>query len=228
MLVLASALILGFLHGLGADHLMAIAALAVGGGPGGAARSRALGVAVRFAAGHALFLAVAVSAAVVLGWTVPAGVERTGERLGGVLLVGLGAVGLWAAATGRLYSHVHGDAQEPRPHWHLHLGTTDRHPARPIHSSHWPTLIGALFAVSSVRALSVLAPVGAAPGQSSLPAALGLVVLFGVGILTSMSLFGVVLARAMSTRVVERLGIGASVSTSAASVALGAFWLLRV
>src|SRR5438105_15892390 len=60
LFLLASALFLGFLHGLGADHLMAIAALSVDGDLGGQSaasrRARALGVASRFAAGHAVLL----------------------------------------------------------------------------------------------------------------------------------------------------------------------------
>ncbi len=226
MWLVGSALLLGFVHGLGADHLMAIAALATGERSGEAARARALGVAVRFATGHALFLAVGTSIIFLLGWTVPVAVERAGERMGGLLLVGLGAFGLWAAATRRVYGHVHGDLDEPRPHWHLHVGRTERHPTA-VHVSHLPTLIGALFAVSSLRTLSLLGPLGVGPREPTLLTVLGLVVLFGIGILTSMSLFGVLLARTISARVVSRLGTGVSIVTSGASVTLGLFWILR-
>ncbi|HXH07846.1 MAG TPA: hypothetical protein VNI83_14775, partial [Vicinamibacterales bacterium] len=74
LFLFSSAVALGFVHGLGADHLMAIAALSVdrrgraAGGP--AARRRALGVAVRFACGHALLLGAGAGAALLLGWTV--------------------------------------------------------------------------------------------------------------------------------------------------------------
>jgi nickel/cobalt exporter len=227
MLLLFSALLLGFLHGLGADHLMAIAALAVGERTGEAARARAFGVAVRFACGHAMLLALGASAVAIFGWTVPAAAERGGERLAGLLLIGLGALGLWAVATGRVYGHVHGDRDDPRPHWHLHVGRTERHPRPAVHVSHLPTLVGALFAVGSLRALSLLAPFGAGPDRFTLPILLGLVALFGVGVLASMALFGVVLARAVSTRFVSRLGTGASALTSAASLALGAYWIVR-
>ena len=90
--ILASALFLGFLHGLGADHLMAIAALSVGGAAETAAvrRTRALGVAVRFAFGHALLLALGAAALLALGWSLPIMFERAGEVLGGVLLIVLG------------------------------------------------------------------------------------------------------------------------------------------
>jgi hypothetical protein len=161
VILLSSALILGILHGLGADHLMAIAALSVG--PGGEApavkRARAFGVAVRFAIGHALLLAIGAGALIALGWSLPIVVERGGEVLGGMLLVGLGGVGLWGVTAGRVYGHTHTHGHETDPHWHLHIGRRDRHPMPGAHS-HLPTVIGAAFAVSSLRALTLLTPFG--------------------------------------------------------------------
>jgi hypothetical protein len=80
VLLLASALVLGFLHGLGADHLMAIAALSIGatGEAPALRRARAMGVAVRFAIGHALLLALGAGGLIVLGWSLPLVVERSG------------------------------------------------------------------------------------------------------------------------------------------------------
>ena len=109
VLLFASALTLGFLHGLGADHLMAIAALSVGavGEAPAIARARAVRVAVRFAIGHALLLAGGAGALVALGWSLPIVVERGGEMLGGLLLIVFGVVGLWGVAAGRVYGHMH-------------------------------------------------------------------------------------------------------------------------
>ena len=88
---------------------MAIAALSLGPGAEAPAvkRARALGVAVRFAAGHALLLAVGAGALVALGWSLPLMFERAGEMLGGILLVVLGGVGLWGVVAGRVYGHTH-------------------------------------------------------------------------------------------------------------------------
>jgi hypothetical protein len=224
----SSAVALGFVHGLGADHLMAIAALSVdrrgrpAGGP--AARRRALGVAVRFACGHALLLGLGAAAALLLGCSVPAVVERGGEILGGLLLVGLGAAGLWATLSGRVYGHAH-PVSGREPAWHLHLGRPERHPAPADHDSRLPLVVGAVFAVSSLRTLVLLEPFdGVAPG-ARLPVLVLLVLFFAAGVLLSMSLFGVALARAMSTRTAERLGRAAGVATAAASLALGLYWI---
>jgi nickel/cobalt transporter (NicO) family protein len=203
---------------------MAIAALSLGPGAEAPAvkRARALGVAVRFAAGHALLLALGAGALVALGWSLPLMFERAGEMLGGILLVLLGAVGLWGVVAGRVYGPTHTHFHENAPHWHLHIGRRDHHPVAGAHS-HLPTLIGAAFAVSSLRALTLLPfGIGAAP----LPILLGLIGVFAAGILLSMSLFGVAFASFMSARVVARLGRAAGGAMGIASIALGLFWIL--
>lgn len=223
MVLLTSALALGFLHGLGADHLMAIAALTVRGDDAvGTRRTRALGIAVRFAAGHSLLLAIGASLVVILGWSIPQSVERGGEVLGGLLLIGLGIAGMLASASGRLYAHAHPRTVDPGA-WHLHLGHPHGHAS--AHSS-LPAVLGAVFAVSSLRALSTLAPFGASAAHAAIPQLVLLIALFGVGILMSMSLFGVALARTLSTRVVARLGRAAAMVMAATSVVLGLYWIV--
>jgi len=164
---------------------MAIAALSMDGDLGdrsAARRARALSVAVRFAAGHAVLLGLGAGIIVLIGWSIPAPVERGGEMLGGALLIVMGLVTL------------------------QHLA---RH-SRPVHThSHLPTLIGAAFAVSSLRALAMLTPFGTDLGTAPLPVLLALIVTFAVGILLSMSLFGVALAGVLSTRALARVGQGA-------------------
>ena len=228
LILLSSALVLGFLHGLGADHLMAIAALSLGPGgePPAVTRARAFGVAVRFAVGHALLLALGASAIILLGWSLPVVVERGGELLGGLLLIVLGAIALWSVGAGRVYGHTHLHGHEEAPHWHLHIGRRERHPMPGAHS-HLPTIIGAGFAVSSLRALTLLAPFGDRIGAAPLPMLLGLVTVFAAGILLSMSLFGVAFAGFMTARVVARLGRAAGGAMALSSIALGVFWIFR-
>ncbi len=226
MLVASTAFLLGFFHGLGADHLLAIAALSVGEsattvrGP-----HRALHVAVKFACGHAMLLAGGALVAVGIGWQWPATIERTGETLAGLLLVGLGATGLWAVATGRIWVHSHAHGHPAHVHWHWHFGRRHRHPPSEKHR-HLPTVLGAVFAVSGLRALSTLSPVG---GTSASPlGVLALILLFSLGILSSMTLFGVVLARVLSSRAVAAVGRAAAFVTAAASFTLGLYWLMTI
>jgi hypothetical protein len=228
VLLISSALALGFLHGLGADHLMAIAALSLGsaGETPAIGRARAFGVAVRFAIGHALLLALGAGLLVTLGWSLPLVVERGGELLGGSLLVVLGGVGLWGVLSGRVYGHSHLHGHEPAAHWHLHIGRKDHHPM-PIQHSHLPTIVGAAFAVSSLRALTMLVPFGDQVDAAPLSSLLMLIAVFGVGILISMSLFGVAFARILSAAVAVRLGQVVAVLMAVASVLLGVFWIVR-
>ena len=226
MLLITSAFALGFLHGLGADHLMGIATLSLSPQPGGpsAQRSRALGIAVRFALGHALLLGTGAAALILLGWSLPLAFERGGEMFGGALLIVLGGAALWAAVSGSVYGHTHQHAGEPAPHWHLHFGSRDHHPAATVHS-HLPTIIGAAFALSSLRALTMLAPFGETAAGVSLAGMLGLVAVFALGILISMSLFGLAFARMISTNAVIRLGRVSAVLIAVASIALGGYWI---
>ena len=180
---------------------MAIAALSVeGAGDGSTAvrRTRALGIATRFALGHALLLACGAGLVVLIGWTIPPHVERGGEMLGGGLLIVMGLVTL--------------------QHLRTHAQGSHRH-------SHVPTMVGAAFAVSSLRALALLTPFGADLGTEPLPLLLALIGVFAVGILVSMSLFGVALAGVLSMRALQRVGHGAGTLVGISSIVLGVAWV---
>jgi nickel/cobalt exporter len=210
--LLVSALFLGFLHGLGADHLMAIAALSMDDDleSAGSRRGRALGVAVRFAAGHAILLGFGAALIVLIGWSIPPHVERGGEMLGGALLIVMGLVTLqhlFAPRASRL---------APRASRIAHRAS----------HSHVPTMIGAAFAVSSLRALAMLTPFGAGVETAPLTLLLGLIAVFAAGILGSMVLFGVALAGVLSTRALQGVGRGAGALVGVSSVVLGVAWVV--
>ena len=235
MVLTATALALGFLHGLGADHLMAIATLSVGPrARDGRAVPSAFDVALRFAAGHAVLLLLGAGAVLVTGWQIPAVLERTGERVGGLVLILMGAFTLWVVATSRLYghSHAHGHHVAPGPHthahvhWHFHFGRRTAHPGPQSHA-HGAGLLGAVFAVSGLRALTLMAPALHGSTVPSLVTLLYVVLVFAVGILLSMSLFGIVLARVLGTAwVIEKVGRGAAALTALLSIGLGIYWVI--
>jgi nickel/cobalt exporter len=230
--LLLTALFLGFLHGLGPDHLMAIAALSVDEGvrveSPVARRARALAVAVRFALGHALLLAIGAGLIVAIGWSIPAPVERGGEMLGGALLIVMGLVTLQHLRTHHAHlalgtSHVAPRASRLPPSPQSGFGGASAHHAS---HSHVPTMLGAAFAVSSLRALAMLTPFGADLGTAPLPLLVTLIAVFACGILVSMSLFGVVLARLLSMHALARIGHGAGALVGVSSVVLGVAWVL--
>jgi hypothetical protein len=215
-------LALGFLHGLGADHLMAIAALSLATPLGPARYGRAFGLALRFAVGHALLLALGAGLVLFFGWQIPVRFEQGGEFIGGCLLIVLGVIVGWLTITGRLYvhSHTHENRIGAHSHWHLHLGRQHSH--HPVIHTVMPGVLGAVFAVSGLRALMLSLPLWHTPvGGPHLGALLFLVSLFAVGILISMSLFGIVLAHTLA----DRRMTGQVARVSAAATALGSFVL---
>jgi nickel/cobalt transporter (NicO) family protein len=209
LFLLVSALALGFLHGLGGDHLMAIAALSVDGAaqrPASASRARAFAIASRFALGHALLLGLGAAAIVLIGWSIPPHVERGGEMLGGALLIVMGLVTLQ-----HLWAHVRTRG------FHLPASRRDH--------SHVPTIIGAAFAISSLRALTMLTPFGAEAAAAPLALLLALIAVFAIGILASMLLFGVALAHVLSTAALQRVGHAAGALVGLTSIVLGIAWV---
>jgi nickel/cobalt transporter (NicO) family protein len=220
-----SMLALGFLHGLGADHLMAIAALSLATPLGPARYRRAFWLAVRFAVGHALLLSVGAAAVLFFGWQIPLRFERTGEFIGGCVLILMGLIGSWLAFTGRIYAHAHAHEHGEHAvhsHWHLHVGRQHSH--RPAVHTALPGLMGAVFALSGLRALILSLPLWNA--QHAFGMLVLLVALFALGVLMSMSLFGIVLAHALDTRhltgQVARVAAGA---TAIGSLVLGLYWI---
>jgi hypothetical protein len=77
--------------------------------------------------------------------------------------------------------------------------------------------------------LTMMAPFGDAVAggvAASLLTLLFLIVVFAVGIVISMSLFGIVLSRvAGSTWLARHVGRGTAVATALASIGLGIYWI---
>jgi hypothetical protein len=220
-------LALGFLHGLGADHLMAIAALSLATPLGPARYARAFGLALRFAVGHAVLLALGAAVVLFSGWQIPVRFEQAGEFVGGCLLIALGLTVGWLAVSGRLYlhSHLHDNGPRAHRHWHLHVGR--RHSHRPAIHTALPGILGAVFAVSGLRALMLSLPLWNTPGGSQhVGALLFLVTIFALGILLSMSLFGIVLAHTLANRRM-RGGVArvSAAATALGSLMLGIYWI---
>ena len=202
---------------------MAIAALSID-GRSTVQRSRVIRTACQFAFGHMLLLGAGVVLALTFGWILPEALAVGADRAGGGLLVLLGVAGLWSTLSGRAYGHVHVE-HAGRPRWHVHFGGRATHPVGHEHST-IPTAVGAVFAVSSVRALVLLAPMGSKLSSMAVPVVFLLVLLFGLGILLSMSLFGVILARVLSLRRLDTLGRAAGLIIAVASVGLGLYWMV--
>ena len=220
MLLVSSAFLLGFVHGLGADHLMAIAALSAH-GRDDQVRGKAFRVALRFAFGHAVVLGVSAAAVLLFGWQVPVVLERGGELVSGWLLVVLGGMGFWVLINREVYTpaHVHSSNLAR----HLSFGSQNQRSTHALHA-YIPTALGAIFAVSGLRALTLLTSFSGAEAESLL-ALLGFVTIFTMGIVLAMCSFGMLLAQLMSSRILLGVSRIAAGVTAAASILLGIYWL---
>src|SRR5262245_61886140 len=163
---------------------MAIAALSLATPLGPARYGRAFALALKFALGHALLLAVGAGLVLFFDWQIPVRFEQSGEFLGGCLLIVLGLVVGWLGLSGRLYVHSHLHEHGGRgvhSHWHVHLGRQHSH--RPAIHTVMPGILGAVFAMSGLRVLVLSLPLWNAPGgPSHFWSLLFLVTLFAVGI----------------------------------------------
>lgn len=223
LLVSLWAFALGFQHGLGPDHLAALTALISR--RGGAARPFLLSLA--FAAGHSATLIVLGGLGVLLGLALPSSVTLWAEVLGGAMLVGLG---LWLLSTEGLnpfyfhtHEHEHGAKRGHRhPHVHLHWHWGKGHSEhRHIHIA---SLIGGAFALGGLGRLLVLVPtlfLAASAWQGLL-----YIAAFALGILFSMSLYGMTAARLLHVLYPRQSAYRAfSLAVAATSIVTGIIWI---
>ena len=173
----------GVLHGLGPDHVAAIAAIAgVGSG-----FQRITSFAVRFALGHALTISLAASAAFFGRRLLPLNWERNFDLLAGGLLVLAGIALIVGLLTKRISLHSHSHHHHGREHAHMHLHF--RLAARRHAHTHGglTVLMGALFAVGGSRAMLAATPILLAKDGLEFLLRVGA---FTAGIIISMILFG--------------------------------------
>lgn len=216
----------GVLHGLGPDHLAAIAALASRDTGRPVERRELALLGLRFGIGHVstlILLAVTVWA---LGRSLPDGWQRGLEQLGGAVLIFLGGWILAEVWRRRIlvhshpHEHEHTGENEPHEHLHIHLHGRPHGEHRHLHLA---TLLGGLMGFSGARALLIALPLMVAGSVASVTLR---VLAFGAGIVLSMTLAGW-LAQSAFARVARRPGYARLVValTGVLSTALGVYWV---
>jgi cytochrome c biogenesis protein CcdA len=176
--VLTLAFGLGMLHALDADHIMAVSGLA----SMGTGRQRALTFCARWAIGHGLTLLAIGAAVLLLGMALPARLGNAAESLIGAVLVLIGAWvlrDLWRRRV-QLHFHEH-EGAITHAHWHLKNAKPSRH----MHG-HGAVLVGVMHGIAGSAPLLALLPMA----QYGAWLGLGYLLLFGVGVLASMLVFG--------------------------------------
>jgi len=228
LIPLATAAVLGFLHALDVDHMLAVTAFV--------SRKPTLPTAIRFGfrwgLGHSLAVLAAGGVILSTGLRWGARWDRLAEGSVGLMLVG---IGLWSMrSTRNLHVHLpaeHGD------HAHLHThpdGTVGhghhRHPKPPssphTHAAKGMTLVGMLHGLAGTTAAVALLPVTLLD-QASLGFAY--LIVFGIGVTGSMTLFAAVAATAIGRASANSVETGRRVSrmVGAAGMIVGLWWLWK-
>lgn len=241
---LATAAVLGFLHALEIDHMLAVTAFV--------SRRPALAGAARFGLrwgiGHSLavFLAGGVLLATGLRW--PARWDSYGEAAVGLMLTG---IGLWSLrATRNLHLHpadahgghahlhqhrmnpgLHGQLAPNRGHAHENAGSPETHThggphAHAHHHSRGMTLVGLVHGLAGTSAVVALVPVTLLDQVS---VGFGYLVAFGLGTTVAMTLFALVAALAMRRAAERSVALGRRIVSSVGigGIAVGGWWIWR-
>ena len=224
LVLLLTAGLIGFLHALEIDHMLAVTTFV--------SRQPSIPLAARFGArwgvGHSIAVLAAGGALLLLGVRWPERWDAFGEALVGAMLVGLGT---WAVVSARRM-HLHSEREHGHPHVHVHPadpGHTHAHAhgeAARDHSHGGITAVGFLHGLAGTSAVVALVPVTL---MSDLRVGLGYLAAFGVGVTLAMTLFAMgaaLLVQRAHARSVT-LGRRAGVLVGAAGILTGAFWIVR-
>lgn len=256
LVVLGTACVLGFLHALEIDHMLAVTTFVT--------RRPKLAVAAGFGArwglGHSVAVLLAGGLLLATGLKLPTRFDALAEAAVGLMLLGLGAWAWRSAARlhlhtpeehgGHAHVHVHGEAVDAHAHAHAPLTPHEHDHAHHEaahhdghqhhhHHHHEPphahthghehegiTLVGLMHGLAGTSAVVALVPVTL---LASLPVGLGYLVMFGVGVTAAMTLFAMAAAYAMRQAAERSLvwGRRAARLVGTAGMLVGLWWVLR-
>jgi sulfite exporter TauE/SafE len=214
-LTYTTALFLGSLHALEADHMAAVTSFAVR-RPG---IRQAVRFGVRWSVGHGGAIVILGAILLLLGVQVPEATGHLLERLVGVMMIGLGIWTFRGARALHAHAHHHGDGTV---HAHLHShAVDDAHDHR-----HGVTAVGLLHGLAGSGSAIALIPV---VGFDSPAMGIGYLLVFALGTVFAMALYGLfagfVVGRTADSSV--RLARSLARGTGLFTIVIGFVWLLR-
>jgi len=181
--ILSLAFGLGLLHALDADHIAAISGLA---SHHNSTRLQALSFSLKWAIGHGLTLLLIGAMVVLLGMAIPEQLSGLAERVVGLVLIVIGVGVLIDIRREHIHLHFHRHASGPlHAHWHQHQAGS--HDGDAHHHRHTPVLVGVLHGTAGSAPLLALLPI---TQQREPWLAMIYLLIFGLGVLLSMLLFG--------------------------------------
>lgn len=213
-LTYATALVLGTLHALEADHMAAVTSFAVR--RPGIRESVRFGV--RWSVGHGGAIVLIGTGLLLLGVHLPDAAGHWLERLVGAVMIGLGA---WTFRGARaLHAHSHAHAGVVHSHLHSHAVHDDHD------HGHAVTAVGLLHGLAGSGSAIALIPL---VGFETPASGILYLIIFSVGTVGGMAFYGLlagaVLGRAADGSV--RLARMIARVTGVFTMAIGFVWLLR-
>ena len=178
--------LIGMRHALEADHVAAVASLAMN----NRGRKGVVRLGAAWGLGHTLTLFTVGLAALYSGQAVPERFAAYLEMAVGVMLIVLGAGVIWRLVRDRVHFHTHRHGGGAHFHAHSHAGegvhesSAHRHVHPPVPAGR-ALLVGLMHGMAGSAALVVLA-LGA---MDSFWSGVGYLLLFGVGSMAGMALF---------------------------------------
>jgi sulfite exporter TauE/SafE len=169
-----------------------------------------------------------------VGQEIPVALQSFAEASVGVLLIGLGLMCFWRFRQQRLslktHTHTYGDSELVHTHWHLEGHTqsdTDaQHNVKDSgkQDSHAPVMVGMLHGLAGSAPALALVP---AVAQGQLFLAMLYLLLFSVGVMLSMLVFGSGLGSLQQYLQHKhvRLFMFSRYLVATAAILLGGFWL---
>jgi len=212
--LLSLGFMLGMMHALDADHVMAVSVLSVE----RPTLKRTLRFSAHWAIGHSGVLLYSGIMLFGLGLAIPESLQRMAEIAVGVLLIMLGLWCLWRFRQQRLSLERHRHGQIVHRHWH-HAG--DQNYQGHGRRGHAPIFVGMLHGLAGSAPAMALIP---AMAQGQIGAALGYLLLFSIGVMLSMIAFGLSWASLLQ-RLNERLLDWNRRLVAISSIIIGSYWL---
>lgn len=218
--VLTLAFWLGLLHALDADHIMAVTMLS----STRPSRAASLAFCLRWALGHGLTLSLIGIAVFLLGLSIPPRFSAAAELIVGIVLIMIGGWVMLDLMRNKLHLHFHRHGLLPRhSHWHRHEQPASHHPGSHRHR-HGATMVGVLHGAAGSAPMLAIIPVA---GQQSPWFGVAYLVLFSLGVLMAMVLFGSLIGVAFDrlNRSGGRVLLGARLAIAVLSVGIGSLWV---
>jgi ABC-type nickel/cobalt efflux system permease component RcnA len=220
MIVALTGLVAGAIHvWSGPDHLAAIGPLAI------TQRHRPWLVGVRWGIGHSTGVALVGALALLLREVLP--IERisaVGERLVGVLLIGIGLWALQRALRSRLHAHRHVHEGAEHAHAHLHVQGAHDAPAAHLHT-HAAVGIGVLHGLAGSSHFIGVLPALAFPTLAQAATYVGS---YAAGTIASMAVFAGLMGALAARPAFDgpRAYRALMSSTAVAAIVVGGVWLV--